>query len=77
VHKKQTGGSGQYGKVVGYIEPLEEGDSRVVFENGIVGNAIEPRWGRRRRRRSCRPATSLSTSLSLSFTLTTLSIICA
>jgi elongation factor G len=42
LHKKQSGGSGQYGKVVGYIEPLEEGNSDVIFENGIIGNAISP-----------------------------------
>ena len=54
LHKKQSGGSGQYGRVVGYVEPLTEEEMRemsaggkamesnVVFENGIVGNAISP-----------------------------------
>jgi len=36
-HKKQTGGSGQYGKVIGYAEPVE-GDFQ--FEDEIKGGAI-------------------------------------
>ncbi len=37
-HKKQTGGSGQYGRVAGYMEPLEEGEYEFVDE--IVGGVI-------------------------------------
>ncbi len=38
LHKKQTGGSGQYGKVAGYVEPMAEGDFE--FVNEIRGGAI-------------------------------------
>jgi elongation factor G len=37
-HKKQTGGSGQYGRVGGFVEPLESGEFEFVDE--IVGGAI-------------------------------------
>lgn len=37
-HKKQTGGSGQYGRVSGFLEPEESGD--YVFNNKIKGGSI-------------------------------------
>ncbi|KAM3930785.1 elongation factor G, mitochondrial isoform 1-T1 [Leptodactylus fuscus] len=40
-HKKQSGGAGQYGKVIGYIEPLEAEDyTKVEFEDRTVGTNV-------------------------------------
>ena len=37
-HKKQTGGSGQFGRVAGYLEPVS--DEEFIFESKIVGGSI-------------------------------------
>ena len=41
-HKKQTGGAGQYAHIVGWFEPIPEGESDepFVFEEHIVGGRI-------------------------------------
>jgi len=48
LHKKQSGGSGQYAKVEGYIEPLEEEllkkGVEFEFENEVVGTNIPPEF---------------------------------
>ncbi len=40
-HKKQTGGSGQYGRVAGYMEPIEE---HFVFEDEVRGGSIPTQY---------------------------------
>ncbi|MBW2192516.1 MAG: elongation factor G [Deltaproteobacteria bacterium] len=38
IHKKQTGGAGQFGRVSGYMEPIADTD--FVFENKVTGGSI-------------------------------------
>ena len=40
-HKKQSGGSGQYGKVIGVLEPLESEEfTKLEFEDQTVGTNV-------------------------------------
>jgi len=42
-HKKQSGGAGQYGKVVGRIEPMEMDEATgkdTAFESSVIGGNI-------------------------------------
>jgi elongation factor G len=44
IHKKQTGGSGQFGRVAGYVEPLETGEYEFVDETkgGVIPKDYMP-----------------------------------
>lgn len=45
LHKKQSGGAGQYGRVIGYIEPLnDEAGKQYEFVNSLTGNNIPPEF---------------------------------
>lgn len=46
LHKKQTGGSGQFGRVIGYLEPLDEDEESMDFQfvNKLVGMNIPPEY---------------------------------
>jgi len=46
-HKKQTGGAGQFGRVIGYIEPMkgdEDTGKDTAFVNSVVGGNIPPSY---------------------------------
>ncbi len=44
-HKKQTGGSGQFAHIVGYLEPLpDDEEENYIFEETIVGGRIPKQY---------------------------------
>jgi len=42
-HKKQSGGAGQFARVMGYLEP-NEGTTACEFSNEVVGQSIPPNF---------------------------------
>jgi len=42
IHKKQTGGAGQYGRVAGFLEPVIDED--FVFDNQVTGGSIPTQY---------------------------------
>ncbi len=42
IHKKQTGGSGQYGRVAGWLEPCAEED--FIFDNQVSGGTVPTQY---------------------------------
>lgn len=45
LHKKQTGGQGQYAKISGYLEPIEEDEGKIKdFVDHIIGGTIPPQF---------------------------------
>lgn len=44
LHKKQSGGSGQYGRVIGDLVPQENLDDENVFSNETIGQNIPPEY---------------------------------
>jgi elongation factor G len=42
IHKKQTGGAGQFGRIAGYIEPTTEDE--FVFDNQVTGGSIPTQY---------------------------------
>lgn len=47
VHKKQSGGAGQYAKIIGYVEPVEYNDpdtEPAQFRDDTIGATIPPQY---------------------------------
>lgn len=48
LHKKQSGGAGQYARVIGYIEPIaageDEAEPKCEFVNKVIGTSIPPEY---------------------------------
>lgn len=48
-HKRQSGGRGQYGKIIGYFEPIPEDEEEapkdgIMFVSKLTGNEIPPNY---------------------------------
>jgi len=44
LHKKQTGGQGQYARILGRIEPLDDPTAECEFVDSVVGGTIPPEY---------------------------------